>query len=165
MCRVYSQAPERVAGLMAVDGVMRRPKMSAAQGEQFIGPFRTPEYREQLTRFVNSMFPNPGTEALRDRVRAEMAATPQQVMCSAMEGMFGTNQPAWDLEKVNVPVMAINTKSPMWTPDYQAYVRSLSAKTDYRTIEEAGHFLMMEKPQEFNQMMLEMLEKFELVRK
>src|SRR5438094_515627 len=163
ICRVYAQAPEKVAALVAVDGLLRRPKMSPEQVEQFIGAYRSPEYREHATRFVNSMFPNPGTEALRDRIRDEMLMTPQYVMRSAMEGMFASDQPAWDLSKVNVPVLAINAKSPMWTDEYEAYVRALSPKTDYRTIDGPGHFLMLEKPAEFNAALLEVLEKFNLI--
>ena len=163
ICRVYAQAPEKVAALVAVDGLLRRPKMSHEQTEQFIGAYRTPEYREHATRFVNSMFPNPGTEALRDRVRDEILITPQHVMLSAMEGMFASNQPAWDLSSVNVPVLAINAKSPMWTAEYESYVRSLSPKTDYRVIDGPGHFLMLEKPAEFNAALIDMLEKFNLI--
>jgi len=163
ICRVYAQAPEKVAALVAVDGLLRRPKMIPEQTEQFIGAYRTPEYRAHATRFVNSMFPNPGTEALRDRARDEILMTPQYVMRSAMEGMFASDQPAWDLAKVNVPVLVINAKSPMWTDEYEAYVRALSPKTDYRTIDGPGHFLMLEKPAEFNAALLEMLEKFNLI--
>jgi len=98
-------------------------------------------------------------------VREEMLMTPQHVMRSAMEGMFDAGQPAWDLPKVNVPVLVLNAQNPMWTPEYETYVLSLSAKTDYRTIENVGHFLMLEKPAEFNAALLEMLGKFDLVAK
>ena len=109
------------------------------------------------------MFPNPGTEASRDRVREEMLMTPQHVMRSAMDNMFSSNQPAWDLAKVNVPVLVINAKSPMWTSEYEAYVRSLSPQTDYRVIDGPGHFLMLEKPAEFNAALANMLKRFDLI--
>ncbi|PYL00760.1 MAG: hypothetical protein DME19_04105 [Verrucomicrobia bacterium] len=145
ICRVYKQAPEKVAALLAVDGFLRRPKMSPEQAEQFVAPFRSPEYREHTTRFIGAMFPVPGTETLRDRVVSELLATPQYVMLGAMEGMFGAGQPDWDLKKVTVPVLAINAPNPMWTDEYKDYVRSLSPKTDYRTMDGVGHWLMLEK--------------------
>ena len=165
ICRVYAQAPGKVAALVAVDGLLRRPTMTPEQVRNFVGPYRTSEYGEHATRFINSMFPNPGTEALRERVLSEMLATPQYVMLGAMEGMFGPGQPAWDLPKVTVPVLVINAKNPMWTSDYEAYVRSLSPQVDYRTLEGVGHFLMLEKPSEFNAMLTEMLRKYDLVSK
>src|SRR6267143_2176576 len=99
------------------------------------------------------------------RVLSEILATPQHVMRSAMEGMFDASQAAWDLPKGTVPVLVINAKNPMWTPEYETHVRSLSPKTDYPTTENVGHFLMLEKPAEFNAALLEMLEKFDLVAK
>src|SRR5437763_1748552 len=52
ICRVYAQAPEKVAALVAVDGILRRPKMEPAQIEQFVAPYRSPEYREHARRFI-----------------------------------------------------------------------------------------------------------------
>ena len=163
ICRVFAKAPEKVAGLVAVHGPLRRPKTQPAQVEEFIAAYRTAAYREEVRKFVSSMFPSAGTEELRDQVISEMLATPQQVMSSAMDNMFDASKPAWDLERVNVPVLAINTESPMWTTNYQAYVRSLSPKTDYRTIQGAGHFFMLEKPAEFNAALVEALKEFDLV--
>jgi pimeloyl-ACP methyl ester carboxylesterase len=164
ICRVHAKAPERVAALVAVDGVLRRPKMGAAQVESFTAPYRAAQYREQATKFVKAMFPNPGTEGLCGWVTEQMLATPQRIMSSAMENMFVQSKPAWDLEKVNVPVLVINAKSPMWTAEYEEYVRSLSPKTEYRTIDGTGHFVMLEKPAEFNATLTEMLGKHGLLR-
>src|SRR5664280_1344102 len=68
ICRVYRQAPEEVAALVAVDGVLRRPAMTSEQAERFKAPFGMPEYRTHTTNFIRAMFPIPGTEVLRDRV-------------------------------------------------------------------------------------------------
>jgi pimeloyl-ACP methyl ester carboxylesterase len=165
ICRVYKQAPEKVAALVAVDGILRRPKMPPEQTEQFLAAFRAPEYRENTRQVMGSMFPNPGTEALRDRVVDEMLATPQHVMLGAMEGMFGAGQPDWDVGKANVPVLVINAPNPMWTDEYKDYVRSLSPQTDYRTMEGVGHWLMLEKPTEFNAALTELLRKYDLIAK
>jgi pimeloyl-ACP methyl ester carboxylesterase len=165
ICRVYEQAPERVAALVAVDGWLCRPKATSEQAEQFIARFRAPDYRENTRQFVGTMFPVPGTEALRDRVASEMLETPQYVMLGAMEGMFGADQPDWDLRHANVPVLVINAPNPMWTDDYKKYVRSLSSQTDYHTIDGTGHWLMLEKPADFNAALMDMLRKSDLIGK
>jgi len=163
ICRVHKQAPEKVAALVAVDGMLRRPEISAEQSEQFVAAFRAPDYRENTRRVMGSMFPAPGTEALRDRVVSELLATPQYVMLGAMEGMFGADQPDWDVKKAAVPVIVINAPNPMWTDLYKDYVRSLSAKTDYRQLDGVGHWLMLEKPAEFNTALIAMLREFDLI--
>ncbi len=163
ICAVYKKAPEKVAGLVSVDGALRRPQMSPQQAEQFVAPFRTAEYHEHTRRFIGTMFPVPGTEALRDQVIAEMLATPQHVMLGSMEGMFGSGHPDWDVKTAAVPVLVINAKNPMWTADYEAYARALSTRTDYRMMDGVGHWLMLEKPAEFNATLESMLSRFDLI--
>ena len=165
ICRVCKQAPERVAAMVAVDGTLRRPKMTPEQADQFIATFRAPDYRDKTRKFMASMFPAPGTEALRDRVITELLETPQHVMLGAMEGMFAADQPDWDLHHVNVPVLVINAPNPMWNDDYKEYVRGLSPQTDYRAIDGVGHWLMLEKPAEFNAALTDMLARFDLMGK
>lgn len=165
MCRVYGQTPDKVAALVSVDGLLCRPPGTPEQALQFIRQFRAPEYRAYAARFFSTFFPYPGTEKLRDQVIEEMLATPQHVMASAAENMVGLNQPDWALQKVAVPVLALNARNPMWTDHYQRYVQSLSARVDYRTYDRIGHFLMLEKPAEFNANLTTMLEKFDLLPK
>lgn len=165
ICRVYKQAPGKVAALVAVDGTLRRPEIPPERSQQFIAAFRSPEYRENTRQGMGMLFPVPGTEALRDRVISELLATPQYVMVGAMEGMFGADQPDWDVKKTSVPVLVINAPNPMWNDAYKDYVRSLSPKTDYRTIDGVGHWLMLEKPAEFNTILTDMLEKYDLIAK
>jgi pimeloyl-ACP methyl ester carboxylesterase len=165
ICRLYKKAPERVAALVAVDGALRRPKMPPGQAEQFIAAFHDPDYKEKTRQFMGTMFPIPGTEALRDKVISEMLETPQYVMLGGMEGMFATDQPDWDLQHVSVPVLVINAPNPNWNDEYKDYVKTLSPQTEYRAFEGVGHWLMLEKPAEFNSTLLEMLRKYGLVDK
>jgi pimeloyl-ACP methyl ester carboxylesterase len=165
ICRVYGQAPEKVAALVSVDGLLCRPPGTPDQARELVGQFGTPEYREHVKQFVGAFFPVPGTEALRDQVLSEILATPQYVMAGAMEGMFGPDQPDWALKTVNAPVLVINARSPMWNADYEKYVHSLSPQTDYLMMDGVGHWLMLEKPAEFNAMLANLLRKHDLMAK
>ena len=165
ICCVYRQAPEKVTALVSVDGLLRRPQWTPGQAGEFVAQFGTPDYREHTKQFIGSFFPVPGTEALRDQVLSEILATPQYVMVGAMEGMFNPDQPDWDLKKVNVPVLVINARSPMWNAGYESYVHSLSPQTDYRMMDGVGHWLMLEKPAEFNATLTDLLRKFDLMAK
>ena len=165
LCRVHHQAPGKFAALVSVDGLLRRPSGTPAEARALVGPFGSPQYLAHAKGFINSFFPVPGTEALRDRVMSEMLATPQHVMLGAMLGMLSPDQPDWILQKVNAPVLVINVRSPWWDGDYEAYVRSLSPQTDYVVMEEVGHFPMLEKPAEFNALLLSLLRKHDLIAK
>jgi pimeloyl-ACP methyl ester carboxylesterase len=160
LCRIYDRAPEKVAALVSVDGLMRRPPGTPEQAQALVGPFATPRYLDHAKGFIGSFFPIPGTEPLRDRLMPEMLATPQHVMLGAMLGMFGPDQADWILQKVNVPVAVINAPSLWWANGYESYVRSLSPQCDYVLMDGVGHFLMLEKPAEFNATLSTMLGKF-----
>lgn len=160
LCRAYHRAPEKFAALISVDGLLCRPPGTPEQARALVVPFSTPQYLDHAKGFISTFFPVPGSEMLRDRVMTEMLATPQHVMFGAMLGMFGEDQPDWILQKVNAPVAVINARSPWWNDRYEHYVRSLTPQADYVMMDSVGHFLMLEKPAEFNAALSSALEKF-----
>jgi pimeloyl-ACP methyl ester carboxylesterase len=160
LCRVYHRAPEKVAALVSVDGLLRRPHGTPEQAQALVGPFATTQYLNHAKKFINGLFPIPGSEPLRDRLMPEMLTTPQHVMLGAMLGMFGPDQADWILQKVNAPVAVINAPSLWWVNGYEKYVRSLSPQCDYVMMDGVGHFLMLENPAEFNATLSSMLHKF-----
>ena len=161
--RVYHQAPEKVSALVILDAFLRRPRIPATQAQELITPLRTPQYREFTRQFFGAMFPVPGTETLRDWVLSQMVTTPQDVMLGGMEGMFSPAQPDWSLKKADVPVLAINSKGQMWDADDEHCIQSVSAQTEYHTMEGVGHWFMLERPAEFNARLTDMLRKFNLI--
>jgi len=163
ICRVHHRAPGKIAALISVDGLLCRPPGTPEQARALVGPFATPHYLDHARGFINTFFPVPGSEALRERVMAEMLATPQHVMLGAMLGIFGEDQPDWILQKVSMPVAAINAPSPWWSDRYEQYVRSLTPQSDYVMMDGVGHFLMLEKPMEFNIALSSVLRKFNLL--
>jgi pimeloyl-ACP methyl ester carboxylesterase len=165
LCRVYQQSPEKVAAIVSVDGLLCRPPGTPEQAALFVAQFRVPEHAAHTRRYFGAFFTRPGTEALRDEVIAEMLTTPQYVMVSEAESIAGPGQPDWALQNVEVPVLVLNAPGAWWGERYRHYVESLSARVDYRMFDGAGHFLMLEKPAEFNASLAGMLQKFGLLPK
>lgn len=165
LCRIHHHAPKKVAALVSVDGLLCRLAGTPAEGRALVGPFATPHYREHAAGFIHSLFPFPGAEAFCEQVTAEMLKTPQHVLLGGMLAMLSPEQPDWILQKVNVPVLVINARSPWWSDAYESYARSLSAQTDYQVMEGASHFLMLERPADFNARLVEQLRRFDLIQK
>jgi pimeloyl-ACP methyl ester carboxylesterase len=156
----YRLYPEKTLALIAVDGALQ--DLYGSSLDSVIGPFRQPTYREAATKFITMMFPNPGTEPLRDETLATVLATPQHVMVASFESM---SDPAiWKDDPIRVPLLVLNAKEPFWTPEYIEYVRKLAPQVDYRVIEGTGHFVQLEKPREVNAAILEFLDKNGLLR-
>ena len=111
---------------------------------------------------LNMMLPSVKDAKVREEIRAAMLAAPQHVMAGAMEGM--ADPEIWTQDKINVPVLNIQAKSPFLPPDYEKYVRELVPNLDYQMWEGVSHFLMMDEPQKFNDAVLAFLKKNKLVK-
>lgn len=147
VAQFYRLFPDKTLGLVIVDGALRL-FFSKEQMEQLMVPMRT-NYPEASQRMVDGIIAPMKDEKLKSEVRAAMLATPDYVAISAMEGM--ADERAYSKEKINVPMLAVLAKAPFWTPDTESFLRSLAPNLEFVMWDGVSHFLMMEKPQEFDQ--------------
>ena len=144
----YRRYPSKTRALVIVDGPLR-PFADEAVMERFIAPLRGANYQDAASQLIDGMLGPQVSPALRERIKSAMLKTPQYVAVSAMEGMAAPE--IWSQDKINVPVLAILAKSPFWPADNEKFFREIAADLDYQMWEGVSHFLMMEKPQEFNE--------------
>jgi len=69
------------------------------------------------------------------------------------------------LQNVEVPVLVLNARGPLWNDRFEHYVKTLSSRVDYRMFDGVGHFLMLEQPAKFNANLIAMLQSFDLIAK
>lgn len=144
----YRLFPARTRGLVLVDGSLKPLFDDPARWEAFIAPMRGRDYREQAAKFVDGMLQPVADAAEREHIRGVMLATPQHVMVGGLEAV---GDPAiWAEDPIHVPLLAVMARSPFWTPEYEAFVRRLAPGADYRMMDGVSHFLMMDRPGEFN---------------
>ncbi|HEU4510576.1 MAG TPA: alpha/beta hydrolase [Pyrinomonadaceae bacterium] len=156
----YRKYPQKTAAIVIVDGGLR-PFGTKEMREQFLAMFRAPNYKETSAQMLAQM---AGTlsAADKERVNSSFASTPQKVLVSAMESM---NQDSlYGPDKMNVPVLAIMAKSPFWPPDTEQFLRGLAPDLEYQMWDGVGHFLMMEKPKQFNDAVIAFLDKKSLLK-
>jgi len=158
----YRKYPQKTLGLVIVDGALR-PFGDKKMMETFIAPLRGPNYTEAAGKFLAAMLAPVKSETLREEIKASMLSTPQHVAVSAMDGM--ADDAIYAQDKIDVPVLAIMAKSPFWPADNEQFYRSLAPKLDYQMWEGVSHFLMMEKPKEFNEAVAAFLAKNDLLKK
>ena len=133
-----------------------------AMMEKFVATLKAPNYEENVGRMIDGMV-RPIQEApLRERIKAAILRTPQFVAASEMEGTLDPE--LWHPDKITVPVLMILAKQPGWTPEYERFVRELVPDLDYQMWEGVSHFIMMEKPNEFNAALTAFLEKHGLAK-
>jgi pimeloyl-ACP methyl ester carboxylesterase len=148
--------PEKTKALVLADAYFpqapKDDKERAAQDARMkllVGVFRGPGFKAQADRMVEGMFSAKTTAAMRDEIRSKMGGAPQQVMASAMEGMFGVEgtKPG---ETFKVPAMSIVAASPSRAHDEEQLRVVFPNFRKFEAWEGSGHFLMMESPDRFN---------------
>jgi pimeloyl-ACP methyl ester carboxylesterase len=139
--------PARVSGLVLVDGLVQAPAAGVQPGQPGRGPLPTmaPAARESMVR---GMFGPATTPALQDHILKMMLGTPEATAAGAMSATWDTSQ--WSDQKLTMPVLAVYAGTrPLASEEA---VKTFYPNAEYHTIPETAHFLMMEKPAEFNRL-------------
>ena len=141
--------PERVAGIVFADGG-GNVKISDEQAQKFLALLR-----KDKSKFVRQWFAPilaPSSDAVKNAVFASEDATPADVIASALDGMRVVDMRSL-LDAYHGPRLAIAA----------ADIESASSlhvqfpDVPVRKIHGAGHWLMMDKPDEFNRILDEFL--------
>jgi pimeloyl-ACP methyl ester carboxylesterase len=156
----YRKYPEKTLGIVIVDGALK-PFGDKALMDKMIAGLRAPTYNDTISQMFGMMM-GPGLPAeAQARIKGSTLKTPQYVLVSAMEGMADTTIYADD--KINVPVLAVMAKNPFFPPNLEEVYRTLIPNLEFYMWDGVGHFLMMDKPKEFNDVVLAFLDKNKLM--
>ena len=158
----YRKYPEKTLAIVIADGSLR-PFGDKAFMDRIIAGFRGPNYLDTVNQlFAGMMGPGLSDEA-KLRIKTSTLNTPQQVLVSAMEGMVAPD--IWGEDKINVPVLAIMAKKPFYPPNVETSFRGIAPNMEFHMWEGVGHFVMMERPKDFNAAVLAFLDKNNLLKK
>lgn len=156
----YRKYPQKTLAIVIVDGGLR-PFGTKEMRDGFVAMFRAPNYKQAGQQMLAQMMGKlPADE--QERVNTSFANTPQHVMVSAMESM--NKEELYGPDKINVPVFAVIAKSPFWPPDTEQFLRGLAPDLELQWWDGVSHFLMMEKPKQFNDAVIAFLDKKNLLK-
>jgi pimeloyl-ACP methyl ester carboxylesterase len=158
----YRKYPQKTLGIVIVDGSLRNfPDKKLIDG--LLAGLRGPNYKEAAQQML-AVIAGPYISAEdKLRIQTSLLKTPQYVLVSAMEGM--ATDSIWGQDKINVPVLAVMAKSLFYATDLEQFYRTIAPTLDFQMWDNAGHFLMMEKPKEFNDAVIAYLDKNKLLKK
>jgi pimeloyl-ACP methyl ester carboxylesterase len=157
----YRKYPDKTLAIVIVDGALK-PFGDKAMMDRMIAGFRTPAYRDAINQMFTMMRGHLAEEAFQ-RIKTSSLGTPQYVIVGAMEGMADLS--IWEEDKINVPVLAVMAKNPFFPPNLEEYYKTLVPNLEFYMWDGVGHFIMMEKPKEFNEAVLAFLDKNNLLKK
>lgn len=158
----YRKYPKKTLAIVVLDGALR-PFGDKAMLDNLIAGLREPNYKDAVNQmFIAMMGPNLSNDA-QDQVKASFQNTPQYVLVSAMEGMADPS--IWGDDKINVPVLAIMAKNPYYPPGMEQSYRGIAPNLEFEMWNDVGHFIMMERPKQFNERVIAFLDKNKLLKK
>jgi pimeloyl-ACP methyl ester carboxylesterase len=145
---------DRIEGLVIVDtykklGAGHTPE----QVDAFIAKFRT-DFKDSVHSFVRGMFSPNADTALVEWIANDMASAPPAIALSALESAFNySREITKTLLEIKLPVTTINAdNAPTDTASMQRYGVQV-------VVMHGGHFLMMEDPKQFNDVLEGVIEK------
>ena len=142
--------PNRVIGLIGIDTLdnIEYP-LTSEELKKMTAPLEK-DFRAGSRQFIGEMILPQTDPQLREWILSDVSAAPPTVALSAMNEMMAqyiTGEAAKVFEKIQIPVITVN--GDLWPINYEANRRHMFS---YQAIvlKKADHFLMMDRPEEFN---------------
>jgi pimeloyl-ACP methyl ester carboxylesterase len=149
--------PEKVKALVLVDAEVTAPQATAAfrdaQKARYANNVRAlsgPAGRKYMARQIEHMFSDKTPQGWREQIRAKMLATPEHVRVAAVSSPSRLDPPKPG-EAFALPVLAVQAAPS--TDVKMAAIRKIFPSIQIEKWEGHGHFLMVEDPVRFNQIL------------
>jgi len=144
--------PSNVAALVPVDGVLHLSGSSNAPNPDRM---KGPEGLKNRETMIRGMFGKSATPAVQEHILKMMLAAPEATAYQAMSATFEAHN--WPEESFPVPALGIYADHS--ASDDPAYFKKVFPKGSSVEVPGTGHFVMMEKPAEFNKLLADFLPK------
>ncbi len=151
--RAYARMyPQNVAALVPVDGPVH---LSGSPNAPNPDRMKGPDGVKNREAMIRSMFGKGATPAIQDHVLKMMLAAPESTAYQAMSATFAASQ--WKDESFPVPALGIyadhsGVDDPVW-------FKKVFPNGSSTEVAGTGHFVMLEKPAEFNKLLADFLVK------
>lgn len=141
--------PNRVKALIGIDNYHNfEQKFTPEQLDQFLMPFRA-LFQMTADQYVRSLFSPTADSALVEKTATDMASAPEEIGVSTMAAIWSHDAIA-ALEEMRLPIRAI--VSDVYSVNMEGNSQ-VAASFKATVIPDVGHFIQMEKPDEFNRVL------------
>ena len=142
--------PANVAGMVPVDGILHLSGSASAPNPDRVKGQDGLKYRETMIR---GMFGKSATPAIQDHILKMMLAAPETTAYQAMAATFAAQN--WKEDSFHVPALGIYADHS--ASDDPVYFKKIFPQGNSMEIPGTGHFVMIEKPAEFNKALSDFL--------
>jgi pimeloyl-ACP methyl ester carboxylesterase len=141
--------PDRIAGLLLVDPIGDATQIPAAEAQAFLEGIES-NYEDMIRKYWISIA-GPDS-AVREHLLADLRATPREAVLRSLQSVMRFD-PGPALARYQGPKLSIVTPH----NDQTFSLHRLGKGFPYRMVQETGHWIHLDKPDEFNRMLEEFL--------
>lgn len=141
-------APDKIAGLILVDGAFLFPPKDSAglaawkkEMKAFTRNFKGRKGEDFTRGFISDMHGRTTPDWAKQEVMTCMMGTPRETRVSAM--VHFTDLTAWPDQKVSTPTLALYVKSQHTVPELETQLRTLFPALQFKLWDGPGHFFML----------------------
>jgi pimeloyl-ACP methyl ester carboxylesterase len=147
---------DQVVGLVPVDTFFDvESRLTREQAEQFLQPFRA-DFRATTRRYLSDhMFVEHTDPALKETIVSDLSLAHPSVAVESLGALLTYDTPA-ALARIRAPIHCINSDRYVTRVDI---ARKYSRSFEVELIPAVGHFPMMEKSEEFNHLLSDVIRK------
>lgn len=142
--------PDRVIGLIGIDTLQNvEYPLTREELEKMMAPLQK-DFGTGSRHFIGEMLSPQNDPQLREWILSDVSSAAPAVALSAMKEMmtqYITGEAAKVFEGMRIPVVTVN--GDLWPVNYEANRRHMFS-FDAIVLKNADHFLMMNRPEEFN---------------
>lgn len=143
--------PERVAGLLLVDPSGDSTQMPIEEVQQYIGALESEAYSNVVEGYWSQILTG-SAETTKAKVMQDLRDTPKATVVGVFKELFKYN-PVPALERYDGPKLSVITAN----NETSLSVHNLVSYLPHKLITGTGHWLQLDKPEEFNRIMDEFL--------
>ncbi len=158
--QVVKNYPDLKPRLCIVDGVyFMIPKDSTErlkymeQLDGFADLFTGDQRGQNINEFIKSLFIDSTPQDVIDYTNSTMKMVEEYVGHSTMQNLI--KEEIWAEYTIDVPTIAVYANISELPEDNEYYLKKMHPNLDYQEVDNTGHFVMMEKPNEFNKILKE----------
>jgi pimeloyl-ACP methyl ester carboxylesterase len=144
--------PSNVAALVPVDGVLH---LSGSPNAPNADRMKGPEGLKNREAMIRGMFGKSASPDIQEHILKMMLAAPEATATQAMAAMFVPQN--WTEE--TMPFAALGIYADHSSANDPVYFKKIFPKGSSVEVPGTGHFVMMEKPAEFNKLLADFLPK------
>lgn len=150
--------PNRVIGLIGVDTLENIEHPLTPEEKRMMTSPLEKDFQSGCRQFVSQMMTDTTDPELHEWILADMSAAPHRVAMSALNeyiNRYVTGEAATAFKDLPIPIVTVN--GDLWPINYEGNRRHMHS-FDAIVLKNADHFLMMNRPDDFNKALKEAIQ-------